>query len=115
MADPDRIDIRHESRPDGLVLTPSGDVDLLRASSLRAALMQAIEGRPGRLVVDMHEVDYMDSSGVATLIEAMQAARESGVGFALCSLNEQVLTTLQITRLDSVFTIMDTPDDEAVA
>jgi anti-sigma B factor antagonist len=115
MADPARIDVRHESRPGGLVLTPSGDVDLLRAGSLRSALMLAIKGRPGRLVVDMHEVDYMDSSGVATLIEAMTAARESGVAFALCSLNEQVLTTLQITRLDSVFTIMDSPDDEAVA
>lgn len=111
MPDTSEIEVRRDQYDGGLVLTPVGDVDLSRASSLRTHLVAAIQDRPARLVVDMSGVEYMDSSGVATLIEAMQNAQDQGVGFVLCSLKEQVMATLQITRLDIVFTIVDSPED----
>jgi len=115
MPDTSQIEVRREQRDGGLVLTPVGDVDLSRAASLRAHLVSAIEERPPRVVVDMSGVEYMDSSGVATLIEAMQTARDAEVGFVLCSLKDQVMATLQITRLDIVFTIVDSPDEALAA
>ena len=115
MPDTSEIEVRRTEHAGGLVLTPVGDVDLSRAASLRAQLVTAIEGRPARVVVDMSEVEYMDSSGVATLIEAMQTARERSVRFVLCALKDQVLATLQITRLDIVFTICDSPDEALAA
>lgn len=115
MPDTSEIEVRREQHEGGLVLAPVGDVDLSRAASLRGHLVAAIGSRPNRLVVDMSDVEYMDSSGVATLIEAMQTAGDHGVGFVLCCLKEQVLATLQITRLDIVFTIVESMDDALAA
>lgn len=111
MPDSSDIEIQRDDREDGLVLAPQGDVDLSRSASLRTHLASAIQSGPPRLVVDMAGVDYMDSSGVATLIEAMQLARTRELPFVLCALKEQVMATLQITRLDVVFTITDTRDE----
>ncbi len=115
MPDTSEIEVRREQHDGGLVLTPVGDVDLSRAASLRAHLVAAIDEGPERVVVDMSGVEYMDSSGVATLIEAMQNAQDRGVGFVLSSLKEQVMATLQITRLDIVFTIVDSTDEGLAA
>ncbi|MFK7960985.1 MAG: STAS domain-containing protein [Phycisphaerales bacterium] len=110
MADSSEIEVRRDQRDTGTVLQPIGDVDLSRAPSLRSHLVQSIEAKPPRLVVNMDAVHYMDSAGVATLIEAMTLARTAAVPFFLCALNKQVMDTLQITRLDGVFTITDDVD-----
>lgn len=110
MPDSAEIEVRRDQRDAGTVLQPIGDVDLSRAPSLRSQLVQGIEAKPSRLVVNMDAVHYMDSAGVATLIEAMQLARNASVPFFLCALNKQVMDTLQITRLDGVFMITDDVD-----
>ncbi len=104
------IEVARDQRGTALVLAPQGDIDLSRAPSLRSQLVAAIEERPGRVVVDMDQVGYMDSSGVATLIEALTTAQGRAVDFHLANLNEPVLATLQITRLDTVFDIVDDVD-----
>ena len=69
---------------------------------------------PGRLVIDLSEVPYMDSSGVATLVEAMQVARRRNQKLILCSPQEKVKAIFEIARLDMVFKIVGSRD-EAVA
>lgn len=103
--------IRTERVEGGVVVRPSGDVDLNVSPSLRQALKQVLRGRPERLVVDLSGVPYMDSSGVATLVEAMQIARKSGTRMALCSLQERVRSIFEIARLETVFAIYATPEE----
>ena len=58
--------------------------------------------------VDMSGVTYIDSSGVASLVEAYQVAKRGGAGFALVAVNPAALRVLQLARLDKVFVIHDT-------
>lgn len=92
----------------GVVLSPDGDIDLSRSPSLRTSLKQVQAGKPGRLVVDLEHVDYMDSSGIATLVEALQHARRTGTQMVLCGMKERVRSIFEIARLDTVFTIVET-------
>lgn len=98
-----RIDTRRTG--DAFVISPHGDVDMDRSPSLRGALMNAQRDRPGRIIVDLAGVGYMDSSGVATLVEAVQKGAKAGTRIILCAMNDRVRSIFEIARLDSVFTI----------
>lgn len=112
MADARRSElvVKVERRADALILKPGGDIDLSGSPILRAELRKAQTERPGRLVIDLSSVPYMDSSGVATLVEAMQGAKRSGGRLVLCGMQDRVRSIFEIARLDTVFTIVDTAD-----
>ena len=95
-----------ELREDGdrLVVWLGGDVDLEHSPRAREILLEAV-GRGKAVFVDLSGVDYIDSSGVASLVEAYQAARQRGVGFALVSVNTAARRVLELARLDKVFVI----------
>ena len=95
----------------GVVVSPEGDIDLSRSPSLRTSLRQAQQAKPAKLVVDLEHVDYMDSSGIATLVEALQNARRSGTKMVLCGMKERVRSIFEIARLDTVFSIVETRDE----
>lgn len=84
-----------------------GDVDLYTSPELRTALLKTVAAARGRVGVNLGKVTYMDSSGVATLIEGLRAAREKKTAFALVAPAPPVLKVLRLSRLDAVFEIVD--------
>ena len=90
---------------DMVVVRPEGDIDLASSPSLRAQLRDIVDGADDAIVVDLEAVPYMDSSGVATLVELLQSCRQKGVDLTLCQLGDRVLSVFQIARLDGVFKI----------
>ncbi len=107
MADRRNSTLTITSRNDGpaTIITPVGDVDLTASPLLRQEIKRVQVTAPKRLIVDLGSVGYMDSSGLATLIEAMQLARKSGTRIVLCALTDRVRSIFEIARLDSVFNI----------
>ena len=105
------LPVQIENISDGVVVRPIGDIDLSRAPSLRTQIAEVFQKTPTRVIVDLSEVPYMDSSGVATLVEGMQIASRGGTKFILLGLQERVRSIFEIARLDTVFTI--TVDMEA--
>ncbi len=89
-----------------VVVGPVGDVDLNCSRDFQSHLKKALEGKPQRVIVDLAKVPYMDSSGVATLVEAMQIARKSSTKLVLCGMQDKVRSIFEIARLDRVFTIV---------
>lgn len=86
------------------VVALSGDVDLDSSPRVRSALLESVRAkRP--VLVDMSDVSYIDSSGIASLVEAYQSARRARVGFGLVAVSEPAMRVLQLARLDRVFTI----------
>ncbi len=81
-----------------------GDVDLEHSPAARAVLLEAVERGSG-VLVDLSAVGYMDSSGVASLVEAYQESKKRGARFALVAVNPPALRVLELARLDRVFTI----------
>ena len=84
-----------------------GDVDLYTSPELRSALMKAIPKAAGTVGVDLSDVTYMDSSGVATLIEGLRAAGAKKVPFVLVAPSKSVMNVLQLARLGTVFEIRE--------
>ena len=111
MNESDAIQVELKTTADGAVLAPVGEIDLGRAPSFREHLFTAQQKKPQRLVVDLGQVPYMDSSGVATLVEAMQTARRSGSKLVLCNMQARVRSIFEIARLDSVFLIVGSADE----
>jgi anti-sigma B factor antagonist len=110
MADPrrsaDSIVVKCEIRDGAAVVTPVGDVDLTASPVLRQELKKVQGSRPQRLIVDLSQVPYMDSSGVATLVEAMKTANQNRTRLVLCGMQPKVRSIFEIARLDTVFAIV---------
>ncbi len=93
------------------VLLLKGEIDLHVSPSVTASLNSMIEKKPERLVVDLSDVTYIDSAGLAALIGAMQKVEGYGGKFLLAGLQETVRSIFEISRLDQVFQIF--PDADA--
>lgn len=100
------LEVNIQASAGRIVVAPSGDVDLNCSRDLQSHLRRAMEGKPKLVIVDLTKVPYMDSSGVATLVEAMQIARKQSTKLVLCALQDKVRSIFEIARLDRVFTIV---------
>lgn len=96
------------------VVAIAGEVDLSTSPKVREALLGCISGGKG-VIVDLSEVAYIDSSGVASLVEAFQTAKSKALGFALAQVSDTPMRVLKLARLDQVFVIYDTLDDAIAA
>lgn len=93
-----------------VVVGLEGEVDLQHSPRLRKVLMDLmLEQRD--VLVDMARVAYIDSSGIASLVEAYQMARKNRNRFTLVSISQPAMRVLQLARLDKVFAIADTVED----
>ena len=96
--------------PGGVVVALAGDVDLEHSPAAREVLLRWVK-RGGPVVVDLSGVGYIDSSGIASLVEAYQAARKGGSRFVLAAVSPAALRVFALARLDKVFLMF--PDVQA--
>ena len=111
----ERINVETKQVDGATIVSPQGEIDLSRSPAFRTYLAEAVRSKPARLIVDLADVPYMDSSGVATLVEAMQNARRMNAKLVLCGLQDKVRSIFEIARLDMVFTIVGDCDDSLTA
>jgi anti-sigma B factor antagonist len=98
---------------DAHIMHPVGDLDARVAPTVRRELGAVVDERPDRLVIDLSEVPYMDSAGLATLIEVFVSARAVGCRMSLRGLQARVRAVVEITRMDLVFPIDSIAEDAA--
>lgn len=91
---------------DAIILELSGEVDLEQSPRARKVLLGALEERRP-IYVDLREVSYIDSSGIASLVEAYQVAKRKQVLFELVRVSESAMRVFELARLDRVFVIRD--------
>lgn len=105
-----QINVRKEAET--AVIDVVGDIDLYSSPQVRQTILDALNRKTeNRVLVNLAGVKYIDSSGVASLVEGLQLSRKSQVRFALCGLNKAPRQVLELTRLIKVFDIFDTVDD----
>ena len=91
----------------------TGDIDLANSPEVRKALLKELkDARVPRVVMNMSKVRYIDSSGVASLVEGLKASRDVGSRFILFGLSPSAREVLQLSRLLKIFEVYD---DEAQA
>jgi anti-sigma B factor antagonist len=86
-----------------------GEIDLYTAPRLQSELMSALSSNPARLIVDMSGVEFCDSTGINVLLAAHRQARERGGELQLAGPGSATRKVLQVTGLESVFTVLDSP------
>ena len=92
-----------------------GEIDLHTSPEVAESLRTMIAKKPKVVVVDLGKVTFVDSSGLAALIEGARNVREYGGKFALIGVQESVQHILEITRLDQVFRVFPEIDSALVA
>jgi anti-sigma B factor antagonist len=86
----------------------SGDIDFANSRDVRDSVLREIrEYRTARVVVNLSQVRYIDSSGVASLVEGLKAARDLGSRFILVGLSTSAREVLQLSRLLKVFEVYE--------
>jgi anti-sigma B factor antagonist len=111
------VEIMIERIDAGFLLKFTGDVDMNTSAEVRNALTEAFkQGAAGlrAILIDLSQVRYMDSSGIATLVEALQNCRKKNTRLRLCSLSSPVKDVFELARLASVFEIYPTVDEAMV-
>lgn len=99
------MEIKESTERSILVLAVSGEIDLNHSPALRVILRDKAKAKTAQLLLDFTAVAYIDSSGLATLIEYYQSARSFSGKFALCSLSSRVQSSFDLMRLSEVFSI----------
>ena len=108
-----KISARHKDKT--TIFDVSGDIDFANSPEVRLSVLHEIrEGRTSRVVVNLTHVRYIDSSGVASLVEGLKESRDLGSRFVLFGLSPSARELLQLSRLIKVFEIYDT-EEQALA
>jgi anti-sigma B factor antagonist len=92
------------------IIDVTGDIDMGNSPGLRKTLLESLKKNP-RLVVNMRGVRYVDSSGIASLVEVLKEARNTKKRLVLFGLNAAVQEVLQLTRLAKIFEIRETEEE----
>lgn len=90
------------------ILRVEGDIDLCTSPALRQAILEAVKKEMTPIVINLSCVTYMDSSGVATLVEGFQLSREYKGVVRLVGLTERVAEVFKLARLHQVFELCQT-------
>jgi anti-sigma B factor antagonist len=89
-----------------VIASLKGEIDLHNSPAVRATLLELLAShQPKKLVLNLSQVPYMDSSAIAVLVESLQKIRKTGGKIFLTDLQPRVKGLLEIARLDSIFGI----------
>jgi anti-sigma B factor antagonist len=93
----------------GVVLRPSGDLDLATVEAFRLSVQTALVDEPAALVIDLTDVDFLDSSGIAVLAVALRTQRARGARIAATNPQSIVRRALELVGLDLIFDVSEIP------
>ena len=93
-----------------IVLQPQGRLDLQGGKALENQLVGLVPQPHDLWVIDLAQVDFMDSSGLVALVTGLKAARKSGCRLILCNVQASVRLIFELTQLDSVLEIFESYD-----
>ena len=98
------------SEGDFTIITLAGEIDLQTSPDARELILQTLKNKQ-HVLVEMAEVEYIDSSGIASLVEGFQDAKSRKLHFGLVNISTSTRQVLALTRLDKIFPIFDSVDD----
>ena len=93
-----------------IVLQPQGHLDLQHCTSLEKQMDSLIPRPYNLLVIDLAQVDFMDSYGLIVLVKGLKAARQSSCRLVLCNLQASVRLVFELSQMDLVFEIFESYD-----
>ena len=94
---------------DGLaILSLAGKLDFSNGAELKTAIEKQLSAAVSEFIIDLREVSYIDSSGIATLVSSFTTVRKEGGNLKLTNLSEAVEEMLKLTEIIEIFEVYDT-------
>jgi anti-sigma B factor antagonist len=94
------------------IVDVTGDITLYNSPEMRKVLLDLLKAkRVPRVIVNLQRVRYIDSAGVACLVEGLKVSRDLKSGFALYGLSRTTREVFELTRLIKVFEVHDTEEE----
>jgi anti-sigma B factor antagonist len=87
------------------VIQPAGVLDGTQTHQFRGELNDVVSTGASLILVDLQNVTFMDSSGLAALVTAFKTVRSTGGKLCVCSVNQQIKMLFELTSMDRVFEI----------
>jgi len=103
--------IKDKKVGDAVILTVDGEINFNSSPDFRKAFLKVLDLKAQSVVVNLSGVAYVDSSGLATLVEAHQKLKGVGGKLKLSSLTPKVKSLFEMTKLEKLFDIYATEDD----
>jgi anti-sigma B factor antagonist len=97
------------------VVAVRGEIDLFTAPELKQKLTDAIEAGKNRIVVDLTDTTFLDSTALGVLIGAVKRLRSRDGALVIVNIDQNIAKTFEITGLDQIFTILATREDAIAA
>src|SRR5205807_10613819 len=95
------------------VRTVSGDIDIATAPSIREQVHSLLADEKHRLIIDLDDVGFLDSTALGVLVGALKRARMDDGEVRIACAQPRVLKVFEITRLDSAFDLFDSVEEAA--
>jgi len=106
------MDISTRQSGSATVVDVTGDITLYNSPEVRKVLMDVLKvKRAPRVIVNLKNVRYIDSAGVASLVEGLKVSRDLKCGFALYGLSRTTREVLELTRLIKVFEVHENEEE----
>jgi len=106
------MDISTRQAGSATVVDVTGDITLYNSPDVRKVLMDVLKvKRAPRVIVNLKNVRYIDSAGVASLVEGLKVSRDLKTGFALYGLSRTTREVLELTRLIKVFEVYENEEE----
>ena len=93
-----------------MVLTPVGRLDITTAWQFRLKLQECISKHSPHVVVNLGQVNFIDSSGLTSLLAGMREADKISGSFRICNVHAEAKLVFEVTMMDTVFEIFDTEE-----
>lgn len=93
-----------------VVISVDGQLIVGNRHELKQKVMDALDVGERKIVIDFINTGYIDSSGLGALVSLSKKIRDQGGELKLAGLNEDLRTLFELTKLDTLFTIADTPE-----
>lgn len=105
------LTITTRSVDDHTVVSVAGEIDVYTAPQLRVKLVDLVDAGDRHLVVDMRNVDFLDSTGLGVLVGTLKRVKAANGSLALVCTQERIVKIFRITGLERVFTIASSVED----
>ena len=96
---------------DVMVASVEGEIDINTSPQVKKAFDKIIRNKQEKIVINLEKEGYIDSSGLATLVELLKNFRNYGGKLVLCNLSSKVKSLFEITKLEKLFEIVNREED----
>ena len=109
------MQIKVEEKDGVKICYAEGDIDINSSPQVKKTFDKVVQAKSEKVLINLKGVGYIDSSGLATLVEVLKNFRSYGGKLKLCNLSAKVKSLFEITKLEKLFDITETEEDAVKA